>query len=536
MSHIALYRKYRPHKFSEVINQEHIKKTLVNALALDKVAHAYLFSGPRGVGKTTIGRLLAKAVNCSELNNKTGEACEKCLNCNEISNDKSVDITEIDAASNRGIDEIRELREKIKYMPSKLKFRVFIIDEVHMLTIEAFNALLKTLEEPPAHVIFILATTEPQKVPATILSRCQRFDFKKINNGELVDHLAIIADKEKMSITKGALRMIAQNSDGSSRDSLSLLGQIQSAYNKNNVEEEDIIDLLGLASDNLIIDLAYEILNNNIKNSLNQVNNLIMRGYDPILLLDSLIEFLRNILIYKNTGNKDNFLINQEQKDKIDNITTQKDNKDLLTLISNLIASKNIQKYSSIPQLPLEMAIIKYIDPSEEKKMSNNSEVLKESGKNVQVEKKDIEKQIAEVKNDDKGKDLSSTSQNNNASINFKTVEAKWAEILENIISTNYSLGLTLRSSRLLKMSGNDLILECDYSFHRDCIQNNKNREIIENVINEKIGSPLGIKCIIGENKPDMSQQNPEVKNKNTDSSENLVNSALDIMGGKVIK
>lgn len=534
MSYIALYRKYRPHKFSDVVNQEHIKKTLINALVLNKVAHAYLFSGPRGVGKTTIGRLLAKATNCTELSKKTGEACGKCSNCKEVSNDKSIDIIEIDAASNRGIDEIRELREKIKYMPSKLKFRVFIIDEVHMLTIEAFNALLKTLEEPPAHVIFILATTEPQKVPATILSRCQRFDFKKINNEELVKHLTIIANKEKMNITPEALNMIAQNSDGSSRDSLSLLGQIQSAFNKNNIKEEDIIDLLGLASNNLIIDLAYEIFNDNIKNSLDQINDLIMRGYDPLLLMDSLVEFLRNVLIYKNTSNKNIFSMYQEQKDKIKNIAIENDNKNLLTLISYLIESKNIQKYSSIPQLPLEIAVIKYINPSDEEKINSNdeSEEIIKNNKNIPIQEKKLEKKETQTVDND----LASNSQNNNIDVDFKTIDAKWADIVEKIVSTNYSLGLTLRSSKLLKVSGDSLILECDYSFHKDCIENNKNREVVENVINEKIGSPISIKCIVGKNKPKLNEDDREVKDEDVDSSENLLNTALDIMGGKVTK
>ncbi len=532
MSHAALYRKYRPQKFSDVINQEHVKKTLINALALNKIAHAYLFSGPRGVGKTTIGRLLAKAVNCTNLNKKTGESCGKCDNCQEIASERSVDINEIDAASNRGIDEIRELREKIKYMPSKLKYRVFIIDEVHMLTIEAFNALLKTLEEPPKHIIFILATTEPQKIPATILSRCQRFDFKKINVTELSEHLAKIANTEKIKISQGAIKMIAINSDGSSRDALSLLGQVQSAFDKNKIEEKDIIDLLGLASGNLIIELAYLIFGHKIKESLNNVNDLIMRGYNPMLLLDSLIEFLRNLMLYKNTGNDEIFFIYQDQKTKIEEMISQTENKNIIAFINYLIESKNIQKYTSIVQLPLEMAIIKYIQPEEVKNVAcndeNNSIKIKDNSlKNVNS------KAVTEVNIKSKPADKII----DNTKIDFSAINSKWAEILENITETNYSLGLTMRSSRPLKVSGGDLIIECDYSFHRDCIQNSKNRDVIEGIINKKIGIPIGIKCVLGDKSKNLkTEDRSNINEKPAVPSHDLVNAALDIMGGEVVK
>jgi DNA polymerase-3 subunit gamma/tau len=388
MSYIALYRKHRPQKFSDVINQEHIKKTLINALVHDKVAHAYLFSGPRGVGKTTIGRLLAKAVNCAEINGNTGEACNKWSNCKEISTEKTVDITEIDAASNRGIDEIRELREKIKYMPSKLNYRVFIIDEVHMLTIEAFNALLKTLEEPPAHIIFILATTEPQKIPPTILSRCQRFDFKKIGIEEIMGHLEKISKKEDIKIDKEGLKMIAQNADGSSRDALSLLGQVQSAFNKKNIIAQDIIDLLGLASDQMIYDITEQILEKNIKQSLEMANELIMRGYDPSLLLDSIVEFLRKLLLLKNTEDNNLFLATKDEQEKINSLLNKIDNKEILSLINYLIEGKNILKYSPLSQLPLEMAIIKYINPddSDVNTSKNNNELNSSKSKNPEKE------------------------------------------------------------------------------------------------------------------------------------------------------
>lgn len=539
MSYIALYRKHRPQKFFEVINQDHIKKTLINALAHDKVAHAYLFSGPRGVGKTTIGRLLAKAVNCSNLNNNNGEACNKCDNCKEISSEKTVDITEIDAASNRGIDEMRELREKIKYMPSKLKYRVFIIDEVHMLTIEAFNALLKTLEEPPAHIIFILATTEPQKIPPTILSRCQRFDFKKIGVQEIINHLEKISKKEQIKIDKEGLKMIAQNADGSSRDALSLLGQVQSAFNKKNIAVQDIVDLLGLASDQMIFDIAEQILEKNIKRSLEMTNELIMRGYDPSLLLDSIIEFLRKLLLLKNTEDYNLFLATSEEQEKINELIEKIDNKELLSLINYLIEGKNILKYSPLSQLPLEMAIIKYINPDESDiKATNNNLNKPKPEPNKDNPDKSIKKEVQaiNIRNENLNSEISNDT--NLKEVDYATIDSKWAEIVENITSDNYSLGLTLRSSKPIKVSGNKLILECNYSFHKDCIQNSKNRDIVEKMISAKTGMPVSLKCVVSENKPTPENQANDIKKEesNKDNSSNLINTALDIMGGEVVK
>ena len=253
MAYEVLARKWRPQVFQDVVGQEHVTQTLMNAIKADRLAHGYLFSGARGVGKTSVARILAKAINCVE--GEPGIPCNKCHSCLEITSGSSVDVQEIDGASNRGIDEIRELRENIKYMPSSSRFRVYIIDEVHMLTLPAFNALLKTLEEPPPHVKFIFATTEPHKVPVTILSRCQKFDFKRISFGQIVQQLEKIAAEEKISISKSGLALLARAAEGSMRDAESLLDQVVS-FTGPKVEDQHITEILGLIDRTLVLETS----------------------------------------------------------------------------------------------------------------------------------------------------------------------------------------------------------------------------------------------------------------------------------------
>jgi len=294
MPYEVLARKWRPQVFQDVIGQEHITQTLINAIKTDRLAHAYLFGGPRGVGKTSVARILAKAINCEK--GEPGVPCNRCQSCAEITDGASVDVQEIDGASNRGIDEIRELRQNIKYMPSASQYRIYIIDEVHMLTLPAFNALLKTLEEPPAHVKFIFATTEAHKVPMTILSRCQRFDFKRIPVAQIIGQLEKISAEEDIEIGKSGLAMIAREAEGSMRDAESLLDQVVS-FTGPKVEDRHIIEILGVIDRDVILNAVRAIIEGAPRGCLEIVDQIYNYGYDIKEFYRALMEQFRNLVV-----------------------------------------------------------------------------------------------------------------------------------------------------------------------------------------------------------------------------------------------
>lgn len=393
MGYIALYRNYRPTNFSEVAGQKYIIKTLKNGVINNKISHAYIFSGQRGIGKTTIARILAKAVNCLEPIN--GEPCNHCKNCLSIINNETSDIVEIDAASNNGVDEMRDLLEKVNFLPSTLKKKVYIIDEVHMLSISAFNALLKTLEEPPAHVMFVLATTEPHKIPMTILSRCQRFDFKQLSNEEITNKLAEICEKEEILIDDDALYAIAEASEGGMRDAISILDQV-SAYAESVVTTEDVDNVTGKISNYKLTELIKTFLKKNAVEALRIINELLEIGKEPSRIINNLINFCRDILLYKND-------VTLEESKKIYTQTDFKelaDEIDIPTLfyyIDVLVDASNKIKYTNSSKLYLEVAIMKIISSSKDNndiRIDQLEEKLKHS--NI-VSSSDSEVKIAEI-------------------------------------------------------------------------------------------------------------------------------------------
>jgi DNA polymerase-3 subunit gamma/tau len=356
MSYEVLARKWRPQVFEEVIGQEHITQTLVNAIKKDRLAHAYLFSGARGVGKTSVARILAKAINCDK--GQPGVPCNRCHSCVEITNGSSVDVQEIDGASNRGIDEIRELRENIKYMPASNQFRIYIIDEVHMLTLPAFNALLKTLEEPPAHVKFVFATTEPHKVPVTILSRCQRFDFKRIPLGEIVKQLEKIATEEGIEISRVALSLIAREAEGSMRDAESLLDQVVS-FTGPKVEDKHISDILGIIDRELIFEASQAILEGSAEKCMEIVDRIYTYGYDIKEFYRVLMDQFRNLLVSLVAPKNDLIDLTDRDREEIDRQARMGGLEKLQQALNLLIVREPDLKLSSHPRLVLEAIMIK---------------------------------------------------------------------------------------------------------------------------------------------------------------------------------
>ena len=373
MTYLIYARKYRPQTFEEMIGQKPIVRTLQNAIKNNRVAQAYIFSGMRGVGKTTAARILAKALNCQQ--GPTPTPCNKCEFCLGINEDRSVDVLEIDGASNRGIDEVRSLREGVKYKPIHSRYKVIIIDEVHMLTREAFNALLKTLEEPPPHTVFIFATTEFHKVPATIVSRCQHFEFKKISQKEIIKHLIDITQKEKIEVSSFGLNLIAEAADGSLRDAQSLLDKAV-AFSGNIIRDDDLKEVLGTISRELLFSFSEAILEEKPEEIFTLVEKVIEYGYDIRFFYNELIQHFRNLLLVKSVKSpKDLLPLNEEEIDDLRKEAEKASREELLRYLVVLQGGEQELKFSSHPRIYLEVFLVKLCHF---KKIADMKDIMKE--------------------------------------------------------------------------------------------------------------------------------------------------------------
>ncbi len=519
---MTLYRKYRPQKFSQVIGQDHIRDTLIQAIIDDKLSQAYLFSGPRGTGKTSTARLIAKVANCLEIEKqrakgeiKDGEPCGKCQNCLDISEGKSLDIIEVDAASNRGIDEIRQLRDQVKFSPIKGKFKIYIIDEVHMLTREAFNALLKTLEEPPAHVIFILATTEPHKVLPTIISRTQRFDFGRISIKHLTGNLESIAKKEGIKADQSALEIIASLSEGAGRDSLSMLEQVASY--SNNITVEVVNSVLGLAETDQVLKLVGAIFNSKSEEGLKIAQALYQSGSNIAELNLSILNILRKILNWLVVGD---FLIDDTQENKKNIISlcqlAQKNlganyTADMLKVIKEFLDCNKLIKETADPLIALEVAIVgavQYLNKSVNTSASKTENLKLEANSN-QIEKNSLEvsKEISKEKSEGITLNQKSGAIKNNDSSQVESnlalnplnelSEELWAQVVGELKKENTTLAALLRDAKPVAITKGKVVLGVRFKFHKDKISEAKNISLLEGVICSVTNSSCRISCEI---------------------------------------
>ena len=505
--HKALYRVYRPKTFGDVVGQEHIVKTLKNQIKNNNIGHAYLFSGTRGTGKTSTAKIFARAVNC--LNPINEEPCNECEICIDTLNDNIMDIVEIDAASNNSVDDIRELRESVKYTPSKAKYKVYIIDEVHMLSQGAFNALLKTLEEPPSYVIFILATTEPHKIPATILSRCQRFDFKRVSSKDIASRMSYICKKENIEAEEKALSLIARNSQGALRDALSILDQCISFGNEK-IEYNDVIELLGTVNIDELFELSQSIIDENTKKSLEILNEFIIWGKDIRNLINDLIDHFRNLMVCKVSKDLDEIISLPEES--IERLKEQSQNvniNDLIRILNILSETQDSMKSSSNTRILAEVTIMKIAQPmfdeSKEaliKRIENLEEKI-ESGNikvsTVQIEQsKDVKSQIIEDDKVEENKE--DVAYEEVKSEDVRLVESSWKKITQKIKDDRkLSIAALLKEVNTFNVKDNILylIFNDNFSFARSRLNSKDTIEYVESIIRSVLNRSFNIQIYL---------------------------------------
>ncbi|WP_028594976.1 DNA polymerase III subunit gamma/tau [Paenibacillus assamensis] len=525
MGHIALYRAWRPQSFGDMVGQQHIIQTLQNSLREQRFSHAYLFSGPRGTGKTSAAKILAKAVNCER--GPSTEPCNECEACRRITAGAVMDVVEIDAASNRGVEEIRDLREKVKYAPTEVRHKVYIIDEVHMLTTEAFNALLKTLEEPPTHVMFILATTEPHRLPATIISRCQRFDFRRVSLEEQVDRLAQVCSEEKIEADRDGLEYIAKLSDGGMRDAISLLDQAAS-FTDGRVTYQQVLDITGGMPEEQFAKLALAVREQDVATVLTVIEQMMQEGKSADKCMESLLYFFRDLLMVKLVPNGGVMTERLTQVNTFRDIAESYGASDLFAVIDTLNRYQTEMKYATQPQTLFEVALL-HIATQRSGTVSASSSVAPAGDISAEASGvvQQLQRQVAalESKLNDalkQGVHADGTSaagsarerttaavrQNVRTSVHakkppqfeqyvancnspqFQQVRGQWGQVLQRVKEVGVTIHAWLVNGEPVSMLEDGLLVAFKNTIHRDTTEKPSNREVIERVLQEVLGKP----------------------------------------------
>lgn len=520
--HKALYRVYRPKNFSDVIGQEHIVRTLKNQIENNNVGHAYLFCGTRGTGKTSTAKIFSRAVNCTNLHND--EPCNECENCREILEDKTMDVVEIDAASNNSVDDIRELRENVKYSPAKAKYKVYIIDEVHMLSQGAFNALLKTLEEPPSYVIFILATTEPHKIPATILSRCQRFDFKRVTVKDISSRMRYICEKEGIEADEKALNLIARNSQGALRDALSILDQCIS-FEGNKISYNDVIELLGSVNIEQLFDLAESVIKEDTRKSLQILNDFIIWGKDVRNLVNDLIDHFRNLMVCKISNDLDEIIsLPEETIDLLKQQAETIDTNNLIRILNILSETQDGMKISSNPRVLMEVTMMKIAQPM----FDESKEALIKRIENLEQKIESGNIKVNHISTNQTVDNFNENNQQNNNTVekqedenieyenlkgdDIKLVEKSWKKILQKMKEDkNQVIRALLQDVDSFNISEDTLyiIFTDNYSFAKSRLDSPATIQYVEKVIREVLNRSFSVKIAL---KSQLANLNTQIK------------------------
>jgi len=520
MAYTVFALKWRPQDFESIVGQDHIVGTLKNAIHKKRLAHAYLFTGPRGVGKTSTARILAKALNCKE--GPTTTPCQKCSSCLGINQGNSLDVIEIDGASNRGIDEIRALRENVKFSPTQGKYKIYIIDEVHQITPDGFNALLKTLEEPPEFVKFIFATTHPQKVMPTIISRCQRMDFRRIAVIEIISQLEKIIREEKITVDKEVLFAVAKSSDGSLRDAESVLDQLVS-FSRGNVSLKDAISVLGMVEQDVLFALTDKVIQKDPRGALQLFNEIIDDGKDPGVFLSNLIEYFRNLMVAK-VSKADAKLVDlpQEVCDRLFKQSQSLSLEEIFTAFNILVTTQEIAKRLDSQRIPLEISLVRLAYNRLEKPAVSNA-LAGEKLKKPDLEKEKQEEPEETVKNNASGQ-----TPQERESVSLDQVKSVWSNIVNNLANSKMSVSTYLSEGEPTKVQGNILTVAFpkNYSLHKESLDKKENKAMIEKAASELCNADLRVNFILV----------AQTKHEQGAHSSPFIKSTLDMFGGRVIK